>query len=400
MQNKKIFSTTNGFNLISVIIIIFATSIISAVTTGVIVNNSYKNKDGVSYKQIIEDENLKEFLSVYSTVVSEYYEDVDKNEMIQTALDAMLNYLGDSYTTYMDEQKASSLAEKLEGTYKGVGITIQDRKVINVAKNSPAEKAGILTEDEIVSINSSDVTSLNNDKIVELIQGASLNKVNIGIKRDGEIKNYEVELTTLFVPAITYQLIDDTKIGYIYISIFSNTVYEQVKTAIEELENKGMEKLIIDVRDNTGGYLNQAEQIASLFLEENKVIYSLENKSGKKDYKDTTPESKTYPVIVLMNKDSASASEILAAALKDSYGATLVGTTSYGKGKVQQTISLADNSLAKYTSAKWLRATGECIDEIGINPDYYVEMEYEYNEQGEIVSAIDTQLQKAIDLLK
>lgn len=400
MQNKKRISTTNGFNLLSVIIIIFAASIISAITTGVIVNNSYKNKDGVSYKDIIEDENLKEFLSVYSTVASEYYEDINKSEMIESALNAMLDYLGDSYTLYLDEQKASSLAEKLIGTYKGIGITIQERKIINVAKDSPAEKAGIQIDDEIVMVENEDVTQLSSDKIVQLIQNKSVSQINISIKRGEEVKNYNLELTDLFVPAINYNLQDDSKIGYIYISVFSNTVYEQVKNAIEELENKGMEKLIIDVRDNTGGYLNQAEQIASLFLEENKVIYSLENKSGKKDYKDTTQEFRTYPIVVLINNDSASASEILAAALKDSYGATLIGTTSYGKGKVQQTVTLKDNSLAKYTSAKWLRPTGECIDGIGINPDIYVEIEYEKDEDGNIISVTDTQLEKAIELLK
>lgn len=400
MQNKKKLSTANGFNLLSVIIIIFAASIISAITTGVIVNNSYKNKDGVSYKEIIEDENLKEFLSVYSTVVSEYYEDINKAEMVETALNAMLDYLGDSYTLYLDEQKASSLAEKLVGTYKGIGITIQGQKIIGVAKDSPAEKAGIQINDEIVMVENEDVTQLSSDNIVQLIQDKSTNKINISIKRNEEIKNYNIELTDLFVPAINHDLQEDTKIGYIYISIFSNTVFDQIKSAIEELESKGMEKLIIDVRNNTGGYLNQAEQIASLFLKENKLIYSLENKSGKKDYKDTTEEFRTYPIVVLINNDSASASEILATALKDSYGATIVGTTSYGKGKVQQTVTLKDNSLAKYTSAKWLRPNGECVDGVGINPDVYVEIEYAKDEDGNIISAKDTQLEKAIELLK
>lgn len=400
MQNKKKLSTANGFNLLSVIIIIFAASIISAITTGVIVNNSYKNKDGVSYKEIIEDENLKEFLSVYSTVVSEYYEDINKAEMVETALNAMLDYLGDSYTLYLDEQKASSLAEKLVGTYKGIGITIQGQKIIGVAKDSPAEKAGIQINDEIVMVENEDVTQLSSDNIVQLIQDKSTNKINISIKRNEEIKNYNIELTDLFVPAINHDLQEDTKIGYIYISIFSNTVFDQIKSAIEELESKGMEKLIIDVRNNTGGYLNQAEQIASLFLKENKLIYSLKNKSGKKDYKDTTEEFRTYPIVVLINNDSASASEILATALKDSYGATIVGTTSYGKGKVQQTVTLKDNSLAKYTSAKWLRPNGECVDGVGINPDVYVEIEYAKDEDGNIISAKDTQLEKAIELLK
>ena len=164
------------------------------------------------------------------------------------------------------------------------------------------------------------------------------------------------------------------------------------------MENQGMQKLIIDLRNNGGGYLESAEETANLFLENGKLIYSLENKDAKADHYDKTDANKTYSIAILLNGTSASASEILAAALKDSYeyGVYFVGTTSYGKGLVQQTYDLSDGSMAKYTSARWLRPNGQCINGIGLTPDYYVQYEGLYDESG---NKIDEQLQKAIEVL-
>ena len=159
-----------------------------------------------------------------------------------------------------------------------------------------------------------------------------------------------------------------------------------------------MEKLIIDLRNNTGGYLDSAETTASLFLKKGKLIYSLEDKKSKEDYYDQTETSRDYPIVVLINNNSASSAEILAAALKDSYGAVLVGQTSYGKGKVQQTYDMEDGSMAKFTSARWLRPTGDCIDKKGIKPDFEMAQTTQTNENGEEI-IIDTQLIKALEVI-
>ena len=153
-----------------------------------------------------------------------------------------------------------------------------------------------------------------------------------------------------------------------------------------------MQSLIIDLRDNSGGYLSAAKDVASIFLKKDDIIYSLEEKEETTIVKDETNEAKNYKIVVLFNGASASSSEVLIAALKDSYGATTVGVTSYGKGKVQQTHSLEDGSMVKYTSAKWLTPKGECIDEIGITPEYYVTFNPDTN--------IDEQLEKALELAK
>ncbi len=181
--------------------------------------------------------------------------------------------------------------------------------------------------------------------------------------------------------------------------MFSATLDEQVASALADLENQGMQKLIIDLRGNTGGYLESAEATSSLFLEKGKLIYSLEGKEATTQYFDETDEHTNYPIVILINGQSASAAEILAAALKDSYGAILVGEKSFGKGKVQQTYNLSDGSMAKYTSAKWLRPNGSCIDGVGLIPDYIANMTYTYDDTGVINGQIDSQLNKAIEII-
>lgn len=389
MKNK------NGFSLITVIIIICISSIISAITSGIIVNNSYRTNNGVNYNSFVSDKDLNSFLDVYKTILDNYYESVDKKEMINSAINAMLNYVGDPYTTYMTTEEKDDLAEKLEGTYKGIGVAINGSKIEAVTPDSPAEKAGLLVGDFILAVDGEDVTEYDSAKIASLIKNSGKKSVTIKIVRGEEEKEFTIDLKELIVTAQAHKVIEGTKTGYIAISIFSNNIDEQFTTALEDLQDQGIESLIIDVRDNSGGYLEGAEKIASKILMKNKLIYSLKSKKSSKEYRDKTEESLNIPIVVLINGNSASASEILAAALKDSYGATIIGTKSFGKGKVQQTYTLGDGSMAKYTSAMWLRPNGECVDGVGIQPDINVELEV--NENNEVIA--DTQFNKAVEFL-
>lgn len=391
MQNNK------GFNLLSVIIIICVTSIISAITAGIIVTNNY----GLSYKNITEDSSLSEFLKTYSNIVDNYYEDIDKDEMLDSAINAMLNYLGDNYTTYLNKDQTKELEERLAGSYEGIGISILGKTITNVSKDSPAEKVGLQVGDEFLTVNGTDVSSVTDGAstiISTLIKSSDNKEAKIVIKRAEEELEFTVKIESIPISAISYKLLDNN-IGYLKINIFSRPLTDQVKLALKELENNGMNRLIIDLRDNSGGFLDSAETTASIFLEKGKLIYSLEDKKDKEDYYDKTTESKKYPIAVIINNNSASSSEILAAALKDSYGATLIGEKSFGKGKVQQTIDLSSGAMAKYTSAKWLRPNGECIDGVGLIPDYEIQLAYEYDENGNEISTIDTQLNKAIEVI-
>lgn len=390
-----------GYNLLHVIIIIFFTAIISAITTGVIFmgGTSSRKKSTVA---LATDENIQEFLEVYAKLQDDYYEDVNKEEMIQSAIDGMMKYFNEKYTTYLDEDAASALMQELNGKYTGIGITIRGNEIIDVLDSSPASKSGVVIGDKIISVNGENVTETPNAKISALIKENNDNVV-LEIERDENILTFTMRAEELDMPSVSARMVDGTDIGIIEISIFSVNLTTQVENSISDLRAQGMNKLILDLRGNTGGYLEQANSVASLFLEKGQTIYYLEDKKDKKVFVDETEAKQDIPVVILVNGGTASAAEILTTALKDSYGATIVGKTTYGKGKVQHTVSLQSGDVIKYTSSKWLRPNGECIDGYGILPDYNIDNEYIYDESNPevpiIVDIIDRQLEKAIELL-
>lgn len=381
-----------GFSLKSVAIIIIVTAIITSLTTGLIIYNNSKLILGSA--SLSNDSALKEFLKVYSSLDENYYEDIDKTKMIDAAIAAMLKYLGEDYSTYLNQTETDSLSNKLSGTFKGIGISITNgNEIVKVYEDTPAFKAGLKENDKIIRINDTDTEGKNQIEVANLIDKTKEN--TLVVSRDGAELTFKVIPEEINTP-LTTQVYEknDKKIGYIYIEAFTEKVGEEFKKSLEDLEQQGITSLIIDVRENTGGYLKGATEIASLFLEKGKTIYSLEGKDGVTTYKDETDEKRDYSVILLINENTASASEVLAAALQDSYGAKLVGKISYGKGKVQQTKQLEDGSMVKYTSARWLTPEGECIDGFGLAPHY--EEDIVQNEDG---TYTDNQLNKAIELL-
>lgn len=387
-----------GYGLTEIIIIIVITSIISALATGMLITKTYSTNEGYTYAQLTKDKNIQEFLNVYSKIISSYYEDVNKTEIINSAINGMTSYLDDTYTSFLDEDKANSLINDLNATYEGIGITIKDNVIVNVIESSPAYKAGLMAKDEIIEINGKLTQDMTSEEIKDSIKSSS-DGVSLKINRSGEVKEVKnIKTAVLDEPSISYNIIDSTNIGYLQISKFSNNLGKQVDFALEQMNN--ISSLIIDLRNDTGGYLEEAYSVAELFLKKGSLVYSLVDKNNKiTKYKDKTNEKTDYSIIILINQNTASAAEILTGALKDSYGAILVGKKSYGKGKVQHTYSLGSGGLIKYTSSKWLRPNGECIDTIGIEPDYNIENSIEEHEDGSI-TIIDNQLEKAKELLQ
>ena len=378
-----------GFEIKHVILIIIVTAIITSITTGVILINRNRLLFGSS--GLLNDSGINEFVKVYNSLENNYYGDFNKNEIIDAAIKGMLDYLGEDYSTYLNQEETDNLAEELRGQYKGIGISITEgNKIVKVFDNTPAKRVGIEENDLITNVNGTDTAGLSQAEIVNLIDKTKENVIEVD--RNGEKHTYHITPESINYP-LTRTILENN-IGYIRIETFSNTVGEEFKKAYSELENKNMTSLIIDLRSNSGGLLKGAAEIANIFLEKGKVIYYLESKGKKEVLKDNTDEAKNIPIIVLVNEGTASASEVLAAALKESYGATLVGKTTYGKGRVQQTKKLEDGSMVKYTTALWLTPSEECIDEFGIQPDYDVQLEK--NEEGLYE---DTQLQKAEELL-
>ncbi len=376
-----------GFGLLGIIIVIILTAVISSVATGVIMLNS----SSANINKNINDEDLQEFIDVYETLLSKYYDDIDKKGMLNAAEEGMLNFLGDKYTTYLDDNEYQEILDELSATYYGIGVTIEGNRISKVTSPSPAADAGLMAGDLIINLNGVNVELKDSTAIAEIIKQSNNDTIEVDVSRNGEDLHFSIIKTKLTNTAIDYKVLDNTSIGYISIGKFSENLADQVETGLKELENAGITSLIIDVRDNAGGYLNAAQETTGLFLEKGKIIYSLKTSNNKESFKDDTEEKREYPIVVLINNNSASAAEILASALKDSYGATIVGSKSYGKGKVQQVSKLSNGDSVKYTTAEWLTPNDICIDGIGIYPDY--DVIYSKTE------LYDTQIEKAMELL-
>lgn len=386
------------FNLWEVILIAFVTSIIMSITTGYALFTSGRIKN---CSTLTNNEHLGEFITTYNSIVTEYYKEVSEEGLVNAAINGMMDYLDDPYTTYLNENSKNALLESLKGKYQGIGIEILKQEegpiqIVTVFEDSPAAVAGLKNGDIIKSINDVDLTDKSSEDAVDIIKKSEDKNIKITVSRNEELISFVVERKTLYIPVIEDEIfeVNNQKVGYIRISKFSETVGQQFGEHLKKLEEQGMNNLIIDLRNNTGGYLKGSTDIASIFIKEGEIIYSLQTNLDKKDYKDETKESKDYKVVILINKNSASASEVLAAALKYSYGAKLVGVTSYGKGTVQQTSEVSDKTMIKYTTAKWLTPMGNCIDGIGLTPDTTVELSIEEN--ATYSYEIDNQLQTAI----
>ncbi len=361
------------FELWEVIAITLFSSLVMSFCTGYLV---YKSSCG-KVTSVNGDEYLAELYKAYDEIKSNYYSSVDLGSLVDAGIKGMFSYLGDPYTTYLDKDQTDNLTDSLRGTQHGIGVLInlsdEEKKIIisKVYDNTPAKEAGLVSGDEIVKVNDKLVSESENLKdITALIK--SSDEVRLVIQRDGVDKEYTLKTSDFYNPSVEENIIEGAngdKIGYLQISKFNETAYEQFNQKLNKIEATGINSLIIDLRGNTGGFLSAATKISELFLKKGEVIYSLNEQSGTKVTYDETEESRNYKVFVLVNESSASASEILAAALQDSYGAILVGTTTYGKGKVQKTNKMNDGTMYKYTSAKWLTPKGECIDGVGLKPD-------------------------------
>lgn len=357
---------------------------------------------GKNYLAVTRD--LKKVVDTYYAIVDNYYGELDKDSLIDGAVEGMISSVGDSFTSYSDTDSAISFNETINGTYEGVGLSIATLNdgtitVIEVFDDSPAYKAGIKVGDIILKVDGESYEGKSGSDISNYVKNSGKDKVILTIKRDDKEEDITVNLSKVDIPYVSGEILekDGKKIGYIDISLFSSNSYKQFKNKLDKLEKDNIDGLIIDVRDNSGGYLTSVTDICNLFLEKGKVIYQLEDSKGKVLKKDTTKEKRSYDIVVLINGASASASEILASAIKESYGGEIVGTNSFGKGTVQQTKKLLDGSMIKYTTQKWLTPDGNFINEIGVTPTKEVELDSKYFENP--IHENDNQLQEAIKLI-
>lgn len=357
---------------------------------------------GKNYLAVTKD--LKKVVDTYYAIVDNYYGELDRDKLIDGAVEGMISSVGDTFTSYSDTESTSSFDETINGSYDGIGCTVATLEdgtisVIDMFEDSPSAKAGLKVGDIILKVDGESYEGKNSNDISDYIKNSGKSKVVLTVKRDNEEKDISINLSKVEIPHVSGKVIeqDNKKIGYINISLFASNSYKQFKSKLDELEKNNIDGLIIDVRDNSGGYLSSVTDICNLFLDKGKVIYQLEDSKGKVKKKDTTKEKRKYGIVVLINGGSASASEILASAIKESYVGDIVGTNSYGKGTVQQTKKLLDGSMIKYTTQKWLTPDGNSINEVGVTPTRVVELNEEYFNNP--TTENDNQLQEAIKLI-
>ena len=388
----------SGFNF-SEVIIIMIIAIMFGFLLGNIVNFVVFSDNSSS------DKELDELVTTYDNIINNYYEDVDKEELIDAGIQGMINYLDDPYATYFSGEASEDFNQELAGNYEGIGVEVMlNNGVVSVSRvfdNSPASKAGVKVGDVVIKVNDTDITGKSLTEVVSMISGEnSGNKSKLTVTRNGEELSFELAKSTIEVPVVNSEIYENNgkKIGYIKIDLFSSKVYKQFNSALKNLEKNNIQGLVIDVRDNPGGYLSGVKSILCLFLDKRQVLYQLQTKNKtEKIYGTKKSIERDYPVSVIINDESASAAEILASAFKESYGSRIVGINSYGKGTVQSASDLKSGDTIKYTVQKWLTPDSNYINDKGVVPTDRVE---NVLQEGEIVTFDnDVMLQTALSIV-
>ncbi len=384
-----------GFSF-SEVIIIMIIAIMFGFLLGNIINFTVVDKKS-------NDKDLKELVSTYNNIIDNYYKDVNKEELIDAGIQGMINYLDDPYATYFSDDASKKFNDELSGTYEGIGIQIKldgDKVVItDVFDDSPAKDVGLKKNDIILKIDDNSVNGKTLNEVVSMISiKNSKSKVKVTVERDGDQVDFSLSKGKIETPNIVSKMYENNgrKIGYLRIEVFSLNTYKQFNKALKELEKNSIDGLVIDVRDNPGGYLSQVKDVLSLFLSKKQVLYQLQTKDVKeKVYGSRSTIKRKYPVSVIINEESASASEILASAFKESYGSHIIGVNSFGKGTVQSASDLSSGDTIKYTVQKWLTPKGNWINEKGVVPTDRCE---NVLKEGEVLTDDnDVMLKKAIE---
>lgn len=391
-------------------------SIIAAVVVTAVVSSSLTSfvKDNILIYFPSESDGIENKLKAVSTILDkEYLYDFDKNQLGEQAIKAYVEGLDEPYTHYYTKEEFSSYMQNIQDGYVGIGVVVgvdENNQIVVIApsENSPAYNAGIQPGDVITHI---DDVKYSGDMINEAVSSIKSGKegtaVKITVLRNTETIDFEIIREDISSESVKGEMLDN-EIGYLRITDFnmesSNGQHSTSSEFLDEftaLQNNGMKKLIIDLRDNPGGILDEACNIADMFIPEGTITYT-ETKDGERNYIYSDSEFTDIPIVILINGNSASASEVFTGALKDYGKATVVGTTSYGKGIVQNVYPFYDGSGISLTSSKYYTPNGICIHEIGIEPDVVVKMpeEYENMYASMIEHEEDVQLQKAVEILK
>lgn len=350
-------------------------------------------KDG----QVINFETKLKMEIIQNLIQSEflYEEDIDEELMRENVIKGYVDGLGDPYSVYYNEEETIELFETTSGEFTGIGVVItQDpttgyTSIVNVYEDAPGEKAGLKAGDIFYKVDGEEVISLDIDQIVSKLRGEEGSKVTITVLRGENFEEHELTAVraVIEITTVAYEM-KENKVGYIAVSAFEGTTLSQFENALEDLKAQGMEGLVIDLRDNPGGNLSTVCEMLDLILPKGTIVYTQTKELESDYYYSDEAHQLNIPMAVLINGNSASASEIFAGAIQDYEWGTIVGTTSFGKGIVQKLFDLTDGTCLKMTTSEYFTPNGRNIHGIGIEPDVVVEYEYD-----------DNQLERAMECL-
>ncbi len=354
------------------------------------------------YDKEVEDkvEEINAYIDAY------YYFETDEDKKEEAIYDGIMAGLDDPYSVYYTADEYADLMEESSGEYVGIGavVTQGENKAVSIVRpipGSPAEEIGLMAEDIVVQVGDVEVTDQDLQSIVDMIRGEEGTKIYIKIYRPSTNEYMEFDVTRRKVENVTvYSEVLEDNIGYIQVQQFYDNTDEEFIAAVKDMQSKNVKGIIVDVRDNPGGLLASVVNMCDFIMEEGPIL-TTKDKNGRiiQKYDSTDKESLDMPMVVLVNGNSASASEIFAGALKDTGKAELVGTTTYGKGIVQSVMPLSDGTAIKLTVAKYFTPAGHDIHKAGIEPDYIVELPDNMESAVNVNREDDTQLDKAIDII-
>jgi carboxyl-terminal processing protease len=350
-----------------------ATVVLSSGVTMGAMNYTNKTKQAA---QGLNDPQFSKLLTAYQTLQQNYYQNVKSDTLLNGAIDGMVKSLDDPYSEYMDPKTAQSFQENISSSFEGIGAEIKAENghimIVSPIKGSPAEKAGLKPNDIILKVDGTSLDNMSVNDAVLKIRGKKGSKAALVIQRAGSGQlNVALTRDTIPLDTVDHKMLQDG-MGEIAISKFAETTTDEFTKALTDLKGKGMKGLIVDLRQDPGGLLNCAVDIGNMLVPDQKVILQVEDRTGKKEVYRSKKGKADFPIVVMVDGGSASAAEILAAALHESGGYPLVGDKSFGKGTVQTTVSFNDTSNIKYTMAKWLTPNGNWIHKKGLQPDYPV----------------------------
>lgn len=361
-----------------------------------------KSQNGKSTKDPLDSDTQKKITQIQKLIDKNYLNDVDDDALKDGIIKGYVDGLDDPYSVYYNEEETKALNETTQGEYQGIGAVLTEDAdtgivtIVQVYEGSPAEKAGVKANDILYKVDDTEMTGLDLNKVVTYIKGDKGTDVKLTVLRGKDNEQLELTATRDKIEAqtVSYKMLEDN-IGYIRVTEFDAVTTDQYKKALDDLENQGMTSLVVDLRNNPGGNVSTVCDMLDMMLPEGLIVYT-QDKDGNKETATSDEEHQfTKPLVVLMNGNSASASEIYAGAIQDYGIGKIVGTQSYGKGVVQQIFDLGDDTSVKLTIADYYTPKGRNINGKGITPD--VEVEYQADESN---PDADNQLDKAVEVLK